>query len=836
MTATPYPLPRETRETQILVGNGTVGPYGPTSFKVFDIADVEVWTRPQSADQFGRVEASVAKVTGAELDQVRVTFPAAVPATTEFLVISRRVHERTAAVFKGSTLNTAELEKELSKQGSVIEELRRDVNRGGSAVPGTLGQTIVFNAEGRPVPGADQSQITAAQANAASAALDASRAEEARAIAVAEAAGITIRDYPTRAAAVLATIPAIVMHVRTAGYAAVGDLGDAVYYRKTAPEADRAGDFTSANDVRFGLIKQTLRPQMFGPLGTPTQNTSLFAGMFQTALALDVKEIDATATGDFDFATSPFAGIHTLPLRFKTGDSRIRMNFNGSTFKLPSFCVWEGGANGGVTRIRPSSAITHLLQENTPASMLEAFVAGSGRTVTVSGTTATVSDATGIHVGTRIAMFGTYRDFFFQMQTGAAITASDTQIPLVNSGAGEPPANTITPGLINVRITSANGTEIVRGLYQAGVLDTTSGEGAGRGKSGTTAVAHASGSTALLLQSSVRTVTAVSGNTLTLDAAPDIAGTNMPFRFGAVDCRYEGRFDVSAEFDKTLPAPNVWSCLGACLSHRFSAKGEIILRQAPTGGIFLQGTKSSDIDIAEIVGVGNTQGGNLLGSAIWLFGLCLDDNVRVRRTLNGPLTLAVDNKSSGIGHYGVDQPCRGFSVLVDTAISMKGGLDISACHDGYAWAGYMDCTESPAGIFDGMPQQWSRIIPQNVCIEIGRLKNVRGPSGQADCVNANRVILEGRVERVISADIALASAVAVAGNSGTSINFSLTGAKIGDVVTFGPNALALPNGLSISSARISGADLLTVTFANATASSLSIPATIYRASARGPWL
>jgi hypothetical protein len=82
MAATPYPLPRELRETGVLVGNGTVGPYGPTSFKVFDTVDVEVWVKAEDDEDFARTFAvSVAKTSAAELATVTATFSSTVPAT-----------------------------------------------------------------------------------------------------------------------------------------------------------------------------------------------------------------------------------------------------------------------------------------------------------------------------------------------------------------------------------------------------------------------------------------------------------------------------------------------------------------------------------------------------------------------------------------------------------------------------------------------------------------------------------------------------------------------------------------------------------------------------------
>ncbi|WP_377299617.1 hypothetical protein [Rhizobium sp. SGZ-381] len=126
----PYPLPRQLRETDALVGNGG-SVYGPfAGFKIFDTADVEVWTRPDGADVWTEVAATVTKTTGDAFDTFSVTFPYAVPATTRFKVLSRRTHERTAGVENGTRLDMTALEKELSKQGTVLQELRRDVDRG----------------------------------------------------------------------------------------------------------------------------------------------------------------------------------------------------------------------------------------------------------------------------------------------------------------------------------------------------------------------------------------------------------------------------------------------------------------------------------------------------------------------------------------------------------------------------------------------------------------------------------------------------------------------------------------------------------------------------------
>lgn len=162
MATTPYPLPRETRESEIDVGDGTAGPYGPTTFKVFDILDVEVWAKADGEDFFSDVtgDVTVAKTADAGFDTVSVTFDDAVPATTEFVIRSARTHERSVAVTRGGAIDSDQLEKELSRQGSVLEELRRDISRtvqtdpGVDPVriaPGAAGMLVKYDADGNLV-------------------------------------------------------------------------------------------------------------------------------------------------------------------------------------------------------------------------------------------------------------------------------------------------------------------------------------------------------------------------------------------------------------------------------------------------------------------------------------------------------------------------------------------------------------------------------------------------------------------------------------------------------------------------------------------------------------
>lgn len=167
--ATPYPLPRETRQSTLLLGNGTAGPYGPTTFKVFDTADIEVWQLLTGALFWTRVTAIVVtKTAAAAFDTVSVTFPAVVASTTRFAILSRRVHERTIAVLRAGAIDADQLEKELSKQSTILQELRRDIDNGLQLPPltggrqvviGDAGDTVVFDAGGNMVPGINQSDL-----------------------------------------------------------------------------------------------------------------------------------------------------------------------------------------------------------------------------------------------------------------------------------------------------------------------------------------------------------------------------------------------------------------------------------------------------------------------------------------------------------------------------------------------------------------------------------------------------------------------------------------------------------------------------------------------------
>jgi len=128
MTGTPYPFPREIRQTEVLNGTG-VATYGPFAFRVFDEEDVKAFIKPDGREVFEETPVTVTKTSGEPFDTFTVTFAEAVAPETRFVIQAARVHERQAAITKGGAISTDQLEKELSKQGTVVEELRRDVDR-----------------------------------------------------------------------------------------------------------------------------------------------------------------------------------------------------------------------------------------------------------------------------------------------------------------------------------------------------------------------------------------------------------------------------------------------------------------------------------------------------------------------------------------------------------------------------------------------------------------------------------------------------------------------------------------------------------------------------------
>ncbi|WP_262027246.1 right-handed parallel beta-helix repeat-containing protein [Microvirga sp. Mcv34] len=115
----------------------------------------------------------------------------------------------------------------------------------------------------------DAAQVTTLEAR--------DEAVAARDVAV-SAAGSTQSLWDSRAAAQAADIPAPVQYLRTAGYAAVGDGGGALYKRLgAAPSSPTARHFQSADGAWWDLAEVQVNPRMLGAKGdNATNDTAAF--------------------------------------------------------------------------------------------------------------------------------------------------------------------------------------------------------------------------------------------------------------------------------------------------------------------------------------------------------------------------------------------------------------------------------------------------------------------------------------------------------------------------------------------------------------------------------
>jgi hypothetical protein len=378
----PYPLPRTTRETAILNGNGGAT-YGPFQFKIFDTLDVKAFIKPQGAEFFSPATITVAKTSTDVFADFTVTFSAAIPATTQLLVKAERLHERQIAITKAGALSAVELEKELSKQGSVLNELRRDVNRGGSVVPGAQHQALMFDAEGRVVPGPDlvaeaagwrqadiqlQQNINAeAQARVAAnqqlqqninaerqqrqASITAETAariagDKAVASLFGQAGPIEVPLFDSRLAASLANINVLRQSFRTAGFTEAGDGGGAVY-RRVVSEPEHAGKLQSADGAWWELATQPLNVRMFGAVGdNVADDTAALIAAVDFAFARSVGL--NWPTGDY-FTTGSLPHYHDVrhegPGRIFRGDKIWHITPTGQQVNI-LFCSPSGTGDG----------------------------------------------------------------------------------------------------------------------------------------------------------------------------------------------------------------------------------------------------------------------------------------------------------------------------------------------------------------------------------------------------------------------------------------------------------------------------------------------------------
>lgn len=123
----PFPLPRQTRETEVIVGDGRAT-YGPFAFRIWDAADATAVVSRQNGE-FLPAAILAAKTTAERFAFFTVTFTPPLVLGDRAIVRSTRLHERLGDVTRGGSITGAELERELSTQGTILQELRRDETR-----------------------------------------------------------------------------------------------------------------------------------------------------------------------------------------------------------------------------------------------------------------------------------------------------------------------------------------------------------------------------------------------------------------------------------------------------------------------------------------------------------------------------------------------------------------------------------------------------------------------------------------------------------------------------------------------------------------------------------
>ncbi|MCF1468494.1 hypothetical protein FS764_16425 [Agrobacterium vitis] len=174
--AQPYPISRETREEAIFLGDGGSS-YGPFGLKIFDSADVLIYTKATGETVWTEQSVTITKASDEPFDEFSIAFAGNIPNTTKIKVISARVHERTAGLMQGVQLSPDALEKELTKVGTILQELARDRDRsikmdfdagaGLTLAPSLVDGDTLMKSGSSLVKGPNAEDIAGAQGNAA---------------------------------------------------------------------------------------------------------------------------------------------------------------------------------------------------------------------------------------------------------------------------------------------------------------------------------------------------------------------------------------------------------------------------------------------------------------------------------------------------------------------------------------------------------------------------------------------------------------------------------------------------------------------------------------------
>ncbi|NDV87035.1 hypothetical protein GTW51_10010 [Aurantimonas aggregata] len=228
----PYPLPRSFRASPPIAGDGNAT-YGPFAFKIWDPADI-IAEVDRGTGNFALEPVTVAKLAGLLFDDFTVRFSPALTFGQRAVVISRRLHERSTDVTRGGSVSTNGLEGELSRQGTVLQELRRDSNQLDVDLSGERLERI----------SADSLEAT----------LRALGDSFLRGLIGDYYAKDTLNPVPisSRAAAEIALIGPALTHLLTGGFAAPGFGGEGLYRRG---DGAKPGGFFSGDGAGWELVR-----------------------------------------------------------------------------------------------------------------------------------------------------------------------------------------------------------------------------------------------------------------------------------------------------------------------------------------------------------------------------------------------------------------------------------------------------------------------------------------------------------------------------------------------------------------------------------------------------
>lgn len=207
MNAPAYPFSRTLRTGSITLGNGVTTVWGPSSFKIADVLDVEVWRKDLGEEDFHEIDAVITK-TGTGFSTFTVTISPAMPSTSQFFYKGRRLHERSVAITKtAQKLDADALDYELTKLGVIQQEHYREIGD-----LGTMARAAFALAEDAVEVVGDINQVRdaiEASEAAAKAAEDNAAMWAAQALAAAQATGdVMIYDTYAAASAGVGGVPA----------------------------------------------------------------------------------------------------------------------------------------------------------------------------------------------------------------------------------------------------------------------------------------------------------------------------------------------------------------------------------------------------------------------------------------------------------------------------------------------------------------------------------------------------------------------------------------------------------------------------------------------------